>query len=296
MKKRIALICCLFFLAGSLQLVQAQTNYSPVPVSSIDSTVYSFAAINEDEFGKGYGSDQHPNGYGINIKVNNVANSPGEITELSQDGCVDIYKLSYKVYDIDYDGEVRVYINNVYVAYVLATGDLTSKSRKIEFCGSLLSPGNNLIEFRVENSNRVWGVKDILLKYKIINSVNIDFNTNSSLAYGNGFGTNQHLNHIVMNFDGTQNRSYLISITGWDIDQSNEISMYFNDNFIGFLDAGCNQCLSSSTNIDLEGSLVLDGRNQLVFIQRSTNEQWGITDFKLNLKSNITPVINLLLL
>lgn len=299
MKKFIALIVYSFFLLfGCLQFVQAQTqtDYTPVPILSIDRTVYSFATINENEFGKGYGSDLHPNGYGININVKDVANSPGQVTEQTQAGCVDIYKLSYDIYDIDYDGEVRVYINNVYVAYVQETGDLQVKSRKIEFCGSLLSPGNNLIEFRVENSNRVWGVKDILLKYKIINSVNIDANTNPSLAYGNGFGSNQHPNHIVMNFVETQNRPYLVSVTGWDIDQTNEISVYFNDNFIGFLNFGCNQCLSSTTNFNIDGGLFLSGINQLVFIQRISNEQWGITDLTLNLKSNITPILNLLLL
>ena len=135
MKKYIKQFCHgLMYLIGCLQIVHAQTDYLPVPNSSIDSQVYGFAQLNEDEFGNGFGTDSHPSGYGLNINLNDVANSPGDTT---QTGCDDLYKLSYKIYDIDYDGEVRIYINNVYVAYILANGEQLTSSRKIEFCGSL---------------------------------------------------------------------------------------------------------------------------------------------------------------
>ena len=158
-----------------------------------------------------------------------------------------------------------------------------------------LKQGNNLIEFRVENNNRVWGVKDVLLKYKIINSVNINYNSNADLAYGNGYGTNLHSTHIVLNFDETQNRSQFILVSGWDIEQAREISVYFNDDFIGFLTQGCDRCLSETDIFELDGASMLNGRNQLVFIQQTLNEQWGITNLSLRPKINPSASVNLLL-
>ena len=271
---------------------RAQTDYPRVPTASIDSIVYAFGQLNEGQFGNNFGSDNHPNGYGVNIFVNDVANSPGN-TSLTP--CNRVYKLSYKVFDIDFDEEVRIYINNVYTAFITATGNGQLRDRKIEFCGSVLRRGNNLIEFRVEDSTRIWGVEDILLQYIVVNSINLDLDTAITTQYGNGFGTDIHPNLLIANFDRTDTSALKFSITGWDIESNNEVAVYFNDTFIGFLDAGCNQCENLGDTFILDPGSIRVGRNQLAFIQRNANEQWGLTDILLQANSTIVPIINLLL-
>ena len=286
----------LFWLCLCVQAVYAQTDadYPPVPNPGIDTKIYKFGELNEGEYGSGAGTDKHPNGYGLNINLNDVANSPSNST--TETGCNVLYKFSYEIYDIDFDEEVRVYLNNVYLAYIKTTGEAKSVRRKIEFCGSLLKPGNNLFEFRVQGSNRVWSVKDILLKYRNINSINYNSDFNSALAFGNGFGTDKHPNYLVVNFNAEQDKSQVVSVRGWDIDQIQELSVYFNDDFIGRLTLGCNQCLGDIDRFELSDELMLPGKNQLLFVQRNKIEQWGLTDLIFRPKSNITAVINLLLL
>ena len=285
---------CLAWAGAFISMAYAQVVYPPVPNSGIDNQVYGFAQLNGGEFGNGAGSNQNPNGYALNVNLNDVANSPSITTTDTE--CNALYKLSYEVYDIDYDGEVRVYLNNVYLAFITATGEALTARRKIEFCGSLLRAGNNLIEFRVENSSRVWSVKDIMLKYMVIDAVNLNENSNSSLAYGNGFGTNNHPNYLVVNFDNTQDGNQVLSVRGWDTDLPDEVSVYLNDNLMGRLTQDCNLCVGDVDQFELSSDLFLSGSNQLLFLQRNSNEQWGVTGIVLRPKSTIAPIIDLLLL
>lgn len=96
-------------------------------------------------------------------------------------------------------------------------------------------------------------------------------------SYGNGFGTNQHYVNLVATFPGDGSKTYYLSVTGWDIDYGDEISVHLNGTEIGFLTKGPNNGLNEGDLFELAPPLVVTGENIIEFRDRTPGWTWGVT-------------------
>ena len=294
--------------------------YPPVP--QLDMTEYLFGEINTGAYGKGFGSDVHTRGYAVNVILDEVANttiSSGLAAKMNNAGmsevnlpaqasisCGSMYQLKLQAYDIDFDGEIHLAINGRLVQGLKKTGDKMLKTQTIEFCGSRLKVGKNLIEFRKQQNLSPWGVKNIVLEFLDRGSINLTVGRRNSGSYGYGFGSNQHRSQLVASFTKPNNNKDLIfTVTGWDIDRADETRVYLNDKLLGFLSKKCSSCFNDGDKFIIESKQFKAGKNQMTFIQRSPDstwngfqdEKWGVTDLLIREKGgNIVPILQLLLL
>ncbi len=292
------------------------------PVPKIDVREFGYGQTNVGSYGVGFGGGGYNQGYGFNVVLAEVANttissglaakmtvfkiSESQLLAQAATSCGSMYQVKYQAYDIDTSSEVALYINNIRIKFLALTGNNTLRSRKVEFCGSRLRRGKNLIEFRKSNNNEAWGVRNIVLEFVDRGSINLTVGTRNTGSYGYGFGSNRHRSQLVANFTNPNNGNDLtFSVTGWDIDRADETRIYLNDRILGFLSTNCSSCFNGGDTFEIPSDKLKSGTNQLTFIQRSPDatwngfqdEKWGVTDLLIKEKGgDIVPMLQLLLL
>ena len=306
------------FLAADQLLKNSGTPNSPPPVTQypqvpmIDVRPFYFGELNDGRYGFGFGGSVHRDGYGFNIYMQEVANatisnrlakqrqgqnlSESALLAKASTSCGSKYQIKFNLYDSDYKGEVKAYLNNKFLVDLDASGNNQLKSHRIEFCGSLLKVGANLIEFRRINNNDTWGVSDIVLEFEDRGSINLTIGTKDTSGYGYGFGSNRHRSQLTANFAKPNNDNDLkFSVTGWDIDRSDETRVYLNELLLGFLSKKCSSCFNDGDEFLIESDRLKTGNNQITFIQRTPdttwngfqNEKWGVTDLLIKEKAPV---------
>ena len=101
--------------------------------------------------------------------------------------------------------------------------------------------------------------------------------------YGNKYGTNQHKFGIPLNFQNV-GVDLVLTLTGYDIDFTNEVSVSLNGVFLGYLSKGPNNNLNSGDTFAIPVSGLVPGEN-VIFVdqERSRRYKWGATNILLDL-------------
>jgi hypothetical protein len=99
--------------------------------------------------------------------------------------------------------------------------------------------------------------------------------------------------------------NYVFSAQGWGIDRADEAQVFINGSPLGFLSIGSSNGLGAKNSFIVSASLLLQGANQIEFVQRRPGpswqgpmaEQWGVENMKFSDSPDImiTPVILMLL-
>ena len=151
-----------------------------------------------------------------------------------------------------------------------------SDERSFEFILSRneLSDGSNTLTFlpRRTGSSMVWGIRNISVEYIEPITLSLDQTDNQRYGY---LETPTRLTGLRTNLAITDiEKDYLLSVTGWGIDLEDENEVFLNGNSLGNLSQGFVTSLAPETAIILPQSLLLEGLNQVEFVQREPSSTW----------------------
>jgi hypothetical protein len=98
--------------------------------------------------------------------------------------------------------------------------------------------------------------------------------------YGYNWGSGQYRKEFIVGFVGTT-LDLVFSVTGYDIDEGNEVKVYLNDVLLGNLSKGPNDGLNSGDTFPIPASDQLTGENRIKFVQKVGGWKWGVTNLLL---------------
>lgn len=104
--------------------------------------------------------------------------------------------------------------------------------------------------------------------------------------YGHNYGTSQNYTEARFGFDNDSNVRRL-QVSGYDINQSDEVSVWLNSSFIGNLTRGRKRKLNGGDEFVFPLSLQNDGQNTVIFRQKSAGGTWGVTNLALQSEPDI---------
>ena len=111
--------------------------------------------------------------------------------------------------------------------------------------------------------------------------------------YGWKYGSNEHEIDVIVSFQSPAADVDLF-VTGFDIDYADEISVYLNDVWIGYLTKGPNNQPNAGDVFRITGEDQSPGENLVRFTQRRPGWKWGVTGILVDLVagSTVPPTIS----
>ncbi|MDH3377819.1 MAG: hypothetical protein OEQ39_12800, partial [Gammaproteobacteria bacterium] len=209
--------------------------------------------------------------YGTEVNALMVASFQGTDSDL---------QLSVTGYDIDFPDEVAVHLNGEFRGYLRtgANNKLNAGDIFMVLASQQVS-GTNVIEFRQTTPGFRWGVTDLVLD---------NFQPDVTLILGNPDGGSYGHNYgaevgalLTAAFQGTGGDPQL-SVTGYDIDFVDEVGVYLNGSFLGYLSQGPNNNLNAGDSFVLPAGQQLTGTNVIEFRQKNPKWKWGATSLLLS--------------
>jgi hypothetical protein len=183
-------------------------------------------------------------------------------------------------YDIDSGSdEVAVYLNGVLLGYLsqgpdngLNSGDSFSIPASVQLTGE------NRIKFVQKFSGYTWGVTNLLLAEDTgPPQVALTVGVMDTGQYGYNYGSGEHEKELIATFTGTT-MDLVFSVTGYDIDDADEVRVYLNDVLLGYLSKGPDNGLNSGDSFPIPASVQLTGENRIKFVQKVAGWKWGVTN------------------
>jgi glucose/arabinose dehydrogenase len=222
------------------------------------------------EYGYNYGSGEH--------EKELIATFTGTTMDLV---------FSVTGYDIDSGSdEVTVYLNDALLGYLSQGPDngLNSGDSFSIAAGDQLS-GENRLKLVQKYSGYTWGVTNLLVAEDTGSSsgppeVALTVGVMDTGEYGYNYGSGEHEKELIATFTGTT-MDLVFSVTGYDIDEGNEVTVYLNDVLLGNLSKGPNDGLNSGDTFPIPASDQLTGENRIKFVQKVAGWKWGVTNLLL---------------
>jgi len=153
---------------------------------------------------------------------------------------------------------------------------------------NLLNAGNNEIGFRTRvRNNTFWKLKNIRAEY--VDPIKLRLNKVDTKTYGNGIGSRKHLTGLRATFPSYDHNVNLV-LQGWDIDTTDEIAVFLNQELKGYITKGRSSRYSSVDSFRLNKSdFVSSGLNTVELVQRApggsfsgfADEKWGVRNMLL---------------
>lgn len=195
--------------------------------------------------------------------------------------------IDFDAYDIDYHGEIAVYVNGVWVGIADLGVNNGMSDGRVVINDEYIYDGTNYLQFVVAgDSDDTWGVTNILISPEPA----LLFNEFEDGIYGSRFDG-------VIDTDGTVSFQFFFEPTedltlylqGFDIDYYGEVRVFLNGKSIGYLSATENNGLGGS-RFDISMEDLLSGGNEIEFVmQDSLKRAWGVTDLVfLNQGTNVS--------
>jgi len=108
----------------------------------------------------------------------------------------------------------------------------------------------------------------------------LELATSDDGQYGNNYGSNEHESVLYAVFDDT-GTDVTLYVTGYDIDDPDEVAVYLNDNLLGYLSVGPNNGLNAGDQFAIAAG-EQQAQNLLRFQERVSGWTWGVTDLLLS--------------
>ena len=218
------------------------------------------------------------------FRFEGVRSNP-ESAAFSFEGAGSDITLQVDGFDIDTRREVEIFINGQSLGNLEKTGNLTTGPSEAIIPANVQVGGANVLEFRQQNPGWTWGVTNLVLKsaQDDDNSLPASKLVTNELESGRfgfsfeGISTNRDAKSFSFDNIGSD---LTLTVDGYDIDNSTEVSVWLNGQFIDYLDRTGNNSLGT-TNLRLPSSEQLPGTNQLEFRQRTSGWRWGVTNLLL---------------
>jgi hypothetical protein len=191
--------------------------------------------------------------------------------------------LSLTGFDIDTNKEIRVFVNDNFIGTVLRTPNNGFGATKLLIAEELLDSEGNTLRFVQQSPGGIWGVTDLLLT-EIDDASDLPalvLDSVDTTRYGFRFrGVNSHVEVLERQFDAS-GTDLLLTLTGYDIDTNDEVSVYVNGSKIGTLNITPNNDVRT-TRLIISQRLLRDNGNTLRFVQKTPGWVWGVTGLLLS--------------
>ncbi len=221
--------------------------------------------VDPGSYGFGFGTDQH--------RTALVTTFTGSETST--------YYLQVTGWDIDYGNEISIHLNGTQIGQ-LTKGPNNNLNEGDVFAlePPLVVTGQNTLEFKERVTGWTWGVTEIgvLSAPPAVPVVALTVDVVDTGSYGHNYGTDEHETVLPATFTADGTSTYYLQVTGYDMDYGDEISVYLNDQVLGFLTAGPNNALNGGDLFTLPPALAMAGLNTIEFRQRTVGWTWGVTD------------------
>ena len=193
------------------------------------------------------------------------------------------YYLQATGYDIDYDDEISVYLNDSPIGFLVAgPNNALNAGDLFTLPAALVVAGPNAVEFRQRTVGWTWGVTSLaVLSSPPAGSAPVISLTVDDVdpgLYGHNYGTNEHETVLAATFTGDGTSTYYLQVTGYDSDHTAEISVHLNGSQIGVLTKGPNNGLNTGDLFALAPPLLVSGQNTVEFRQSVPGWTWGVTN------------------
>ncbi len=146
-------------------------------------------------------------------------------------------------------------------------------------------PGTNEVLFVETTPGWKWGVTGLLLTEGAVTPVEADIALEPGVlesgSFGHNFGSNLHEEQLLVAFEST-GTDLVLSVTGFDIDYDNEITVYLNGAPLGNLRIGPNNGLNGRDMFAIPADLQLPGINEILFFEKTAGWTWGVTNLLLS--------------
>jgi Zn-dependent metalloprotease len=221
-------------------------------------------------YGNNYGSDEHETVIAATFQ------SPG--TDL---------RLSVRGYDIDDGDEVAVHLNGSLLGYLgVGPDNGLSAVDTVLVPASQQFTGTNLLEFRQKTAGETWGITNTLLHH-----ITLVTGTPDGGEYGHNFGTDQNDVSLFAVFNGSE-MDLELSVTGYDVDFTDEVAVFLNGDLLGHLSTGSNDALNAGDTFLIQAAEQHPGMNVIEIQQRTPGFKWGVTNLLLmNFQPDVTLTI-----
>ena len=184
--------------------------------------------------------------------------------------------IEFDTYDIDWNGEVCVYLNGEAVGAALKTGGDTAGTGRAAIDASYVIDGVNVLQFAaLEGSDMTWGVSNIL----VTPEPSLVFGEFIDEEFGHRFGNSIETDgRVSFQFFYQSPEDMTLYVRGYDIDFFGEVEVFMNGVSLGYMEAGPDNGLIGSS-FEIAAADILSGSNVISFeATRSLEWAWGVTD------------------
>ena len=154
-----------------------------------------------------------------------------------------------------------------------------------------LNVGVNQIEIRPLNAGSSWGVKNIRASYLPIVPLQVEVTNTNTYGFN---GNPRYLSGMRMSFNLNEVPAFGVDVSmeGWDIDVTDETSIFVNGSFVGRLSTTPNNTYGSNEVFEVLAARLREGTNYIELIQREPDSIWfGTEDEKWAVRNiNVTRV------
>jgi len=192
--------------------------------------------------------------------------------------------LSLTGYDIDLPDEVSILVNNTNIGFLNTSANNGSNTTEIAIPSGNLVSGENLLSFVQKTPGWKWGVTHIQLSAQQRGNNFLYIGVSNPNIFGYYYlGVTENREYLDIIFD-TSVDQLVLSLSAYDIDIYDEVSLSLNGTLIGYLSTTPNN-RHSQTVLNLPKNLVRVGNNTLRFSQKNSGWRWGVSDLLLSINT-----------
>ncbi len=215
---------------------------------------------------------------------------PNSLAKINQP--LDVWQFHLDIYDVDWAGEVALYINGHLFYIVPPSGNNQWKTYDVTLPGAFLTTQTNRIivsDTANPPGQAIWGVRNASIsKFGVIPTATptpavADIPLPATPAYGNIPGGDQvHVNQVVYTFTGSQDRQ-AFSFEAYDVDWQGEVALYINSHLFYIVPpTGNNQWATYTVNLPM--ARLLPGKTNRITVSDTVNPPnhviWGVRNAK----------------
>lgn len=225
----------------------------------------------------------------------NGQSDPDGVITASFEGSGTDARLSLVGFDVDFANEVEVKLNGNSLGF-LSTGPNNGVNNGDSFIISAAQQlnGTNILTFEQSiNNGWKWGVTDILIEEAASQpdpdptppstpgngDISLVLGATQTGSFGNNFDGKSDPDGVITATFANTGADATLSLTGFDVDFTNEVLVRLNGNNLGFLSTGPNNGLNGGDSFSISAAQQIAGTNTLTFEQNLNNGyKWGVTD------------------
>ena len=276
----------------------------PMPIVRASTPVINgISNVALNRYGYNFGTNQHKDH--LIVRVDNASSR----SALNMMNSAQNYSIKFRGYDIDFNDEVAIYINEVFYGYISrGNNNRLNGLESIVIDGDYFQLDKNRIKFVQSYSGQTWGVELVsilptssrptpLPQNTMEPTILLEYGQLDENQYGNYFGSVQRRNKLRTLFQNIGSSTRL-KVKGYSVLSPTQIGVYLNNRLLGHLSVGPFFALNNGDTFQISKNDLISGNNILEFRNiRSVGTTWGVTDILIEeVPDNILLILQLLLL